>query len=78
VQGVVDLAAWLLDGESGPLMSEDEIDAKIKSGEREDVKLTHHIPVAWVYMTGWASADGVVHFRDDVYHLDDGGDLAEQ
>jgi len=78
VQGVVDLAAWLLDGDSGPLMSEDEINAKIKSGEREDVKLTHHIPVAWVYMTGWASADGVVHFRDDVYHLDEGGDLAEQ
>ncbi|MBM3655235.1 MAG: murein L,D-transpeptidase, partial [Alphaproteobacteria bacterium] len=46
VQGVVDLAAWLLDGDSGPLMSEDEINAKIKSGEREDVKLTHHIPVA--------------------------------
>lgn len=78
VQGVVDLAAWLLDGESGPLMSEDEINAKIKSGEREDVKLTHHVPVAWVYMTGWASADGVVHFRDDVYHLDEAGELAEQ
>ncbi|MGD9656423.1 MAG: murein L,D-transpeptidase [Methylocystis sp.] len=78
VQGVVDLAAWLLDGESGPLMSEDEINAKIKSGEREDVKLTRHVPVAWVYMTGWASADGVVHFRDDVYHLDEVGEIAEQ
>jgi murein L,D-transpeptidase YcbB/YkuD len=78
VQGVVDLAAWLLDGESGPLMSEDEIDAKIKSGEREDVKLTHRVPVAWVYMTGWASADGVVHFRDDVYHLDEVGEVAER
>ncbi|MFO1124573.1 MAG: L,D-transpeptidase family protein [Methylocystis sp.] len=78
VQGVVDLAAWLLDGASGPQMSEDEINEKIKSGAREEVRLTQHVPVAWVYMTGWASADGVVHFRDDVYHLDEAGDVAEQ
>jgi len=78
VQGVVDLAAWLLDGASGPQMSKDEINEKIKSGAREEVRLTQHVPVAWVYMTGWASADGVVHFRDDVYHLDEVGDVAEQ
>jgi murein L,D-transpeptidase YcbB/YkuD len=24
-------------------------------------------------MTGWASADGTVHFRDDVYRIDDEG-----
>ncbi|NUJ79565.1 L,D-transpeptidase family protein [Methylocystis sp. FS] len=78
VQGVVDLAAWLLDGESGPQMSKDEINAKIASGEREEVRLTQHVPVAWVYMTGWASADGLVHFRDDVYHLDEVSGVAEQ
>ncbi|MBI1981016.1 MAG: L,D-transpeptidase family protein [Methylocystis sp.] len=78
VQGVVDLAAWLLDGESGPQTSKDEINAKIASGAREEARLTQHVPVAWVYMTGWASADGVVHFRDDVYHLDDVGEIAEQ
>jgi len=77
VQGVVDLAAWLLDGASGPQMSKDEIDQKIASGEREEVRLTQHVPVAWVYMTGWASADGVVHFRDDVYHLDEASGIAE-
>ena len=78
VQGVVDLAAWLLDGESGSQMSKDEINKQIASGAREEVKLTQHVPVAWVYMTGWASADGVVHFRDDVYHLDEVGGIAEQ
>jgi hypothetical protein len=28
------------------------------------------VPVAWVYLTGYATADGTVHFRDDVYNLD--------
>lgn len=75
VQGVIDLASWILDGANGPQMSKDDINAKIASGEREEVKLAHAVPVVWVYMTGWASADGTVHFRDDVYHLDEvGGD----
>ncbi len=78
VQGVVDLAAWLLDGASGPMLSKEEISFRIASGEREEVKLARPVPVVWVYMTGWASADGTVHFRDDVYHLDEVGGLAEQ
>ncbi|RTL80305.1 MAG: murein L,D-transpeptidase [Hyphomicrobiales bacterium] len=78
VQGVVDLAAWLLDGASGPALTKEEIDAKIASGEREEVRLARPVPVVWVYMTGWASADGTVHFRDDVYHLDEVGGVAEQ
>jgi murein L,D-transpeptidase YcbB/YkuD len=78
VQGVVDLAAWLLDGANGPALSKLEIEAKIAVGEREEVKLARPVPVVWVYMTGWASADGRVHFRDDVYHLDEAGGVAEQ
>ncbi len=73
VQGVVDLAAWILDGSSGPSLLKEEIQLKIASGEREEVKLARPIPVIWVYMTGWASADGTVHFRDDVYQLDEVG-----
>jgi hypothetical protein len=26
--------------------------------------------VAWVFLTGYATPDGTVHFRDDVYGLD--------
>ena len=29
------------------------------------------MPVAWIYLTGWATRDGVIHFRDDVYGHDD-------
>lgn len=78
VQGVVDLAAWILDGASGPSLLKEEIELKIASGEREEVKLARPIPVIWVYMTGWASAEGTVHFRDDVYHLDEVGGAPEQ
>lgn len=78
VQGVVDLAAWILDGASGPQMSKEQIEAKIASGEREEVRLSRAVPVVWVYMTGWASSDGTVHFRDDVYRLDEVGGEAGQ
>ena len=35
-------------------------------GERMDIRLAHKVPVAWVYLTGWATGDGLIHFRDDV------------
>jgi murein L,D-transpeptidase YcbB/YkuD len=74
VQGVVDLAAWLLDGSRGSRLDRSQIDARIASGAPDEVRLAEPVPVVWVYMTGWASADGLVHFRDDVYRLDDVGD----
>ncbi|WP_244441331.1 MULTISPECIES: L,D-transpeptidase family protein [Methylosinus] len=73
VEGVYDLAAWLLQGASGsPSGQWDKaaILAKIAGGERQDVALPKPVPVVWVYMTGWASADGTVHFRNDVYGVD--------
>ncbi len=77
VQGVMDLAAWLLEGAGGH-WDKDTITRKIASGEREEVRLPQAAPVVWVYMTGWASADGTVHFRDDVYGVDEVGGQAEQ
>jgi L,D-transpeptidase YcbB len=73
VQGVYDLAAWLLresPAPNGGVWTGKLIQDRIASGAREDVKLTSPVPVIWVYMTGWASADGTVHFRDDVYNVD--------
>jgi len=31
------------------------------------------VPVAWIYLDAWASADGTVHYRPDVYGLDSTG-----
>ena len=64
-----DLAVWLLQDNEG--WSRREIDAGIATGKRIDIRLTRTMPVAWIYLTGWATADGVVHFRKDVYDHDD-------
>jgi murein L,D-transpeptidase YcbB/YkuD len=68
---------WLLQGTPNPdapggpgAWGIPEIEAAIAAGARRDVRLRREIPVAWVYLTGYATADGVVHFRDDVYGLD--------
>jgi murein L,D-transpeptidase YcbB/YkuD len=63
------LAAWLL--EDVPGWSRSEIDAAIASGKRTDIRLAHAVPVVWIYLTGWGTADGTAHFREDVYDLDD-------
>jgi L,D-transpeptidase YcbB len=85
VAGVRDLVAWLLDGTplaapASTLPSAElalsqnwtgaQVDAAIASSKRQDVKLAKPIPVAWVYLTGYATPDGTVHFRDDPYNLD--------
>jgi murein L,D-transpeptidase YcbB/YkuD len=69
VENPRDLAAWLL--EDNPGWGRREIDAAIARGQRTDVRLIHKIPVAWVYLTGWSTRDGLIHFRDDVYHHDE-------
>src|SRR3954452_1454295 len=68
VQGVLDLAAWIL--EEKPNWSRPEIDAEVATGKRTTVRLARPMPVAWIYLTGWASPDGTIHFRKDVYELD--------
>jgi len=40
------------------------------SGERLDVKLRKPVPLYFVYVTAWATQDGVVQFRRDVYQKD--------
>jgi murein L,D-transpeptidase YcbB/YkuD len=74
VKGVYDLASWLLQGTPDGYGRWDTraIEAGIATGQQRAIKLVKSVPVIWVYMTGWADADGVVHFRNDVYHEDTG------
>jgi murein L,D-transpeptidase YcbB/YkuD len=69
VADVRDLAAWLL--QDNPGWSRREIDAGIAGGKRIDIRLTHALPVAWIYLTGWADHDGTVQFREDIYRQDE-------
>ena len=73
VQGVYDFAAWLLEGTLNPENSPwdvSTIKSNIATQQRLDVKLQKAVPVAWIYLTGWANGDNVVQFRTDVYNLD--------
>ena len=68
IQNVRDLVSWILSDTSG--WSRLEIDEVIKSGERKDAKLKVPVPLHWIYVTAWSTADGVVQFRDDIYNRD--------
>jgi murein L,D-transpeptidase YcbB/YkuD len=68
VQNVRELVYWIL--ADSPGWSRAEIDEVIKSGERKDAKVAKPLPLYWVYVTAWATPDGVVQFRDDIYNRD--------
>jgi len=74
VQNVRELVNWLL--METPGWSRQEIDAVIKSGERKDAKVAKPVPLYWVYVTAWATPDGVTQFRDDIYNRDGLGTTA--
>ncbi|MCJ2136795.1 L,D-transpeptidase family protein [Methylobacterium sp. J-026] len=72
---VKELVGWLLQGADGPngpgtSWGPIEIETGIADGERRDIKLVKPVPVAFVYLTGYATPDGKAHFRDDIYTLD--------
>jgi len=74
VQNVRELVEWLL--RDTPGWSHQQIEETVKSGARIDAKLAKPVPVHWVYITAWATPDGVVQFRDDIYNKDGLGAVA--
>ncbi len=73
VQGVYDLASWLLQGTGGATggtWDKAAIESQIATGDHQEIKLSRPVSVTWVYLTGWANAEGAVQFRDDVYGID--------
>ncbi len=76
IQNVRELVGWLL--VETPNWGREEIDAVIKSGERKDARIAKPVPLYWVYVTAWATPDGVVQFRDDIYNRDGLGAVAAQ
>ncbi|MDI3471685.1 MAG: hypothetical protein OJF62_003748 [Pseudolabrys sp.] len=68
VQNIRELVAWLL--RDTPGWSMPAIDAVLASGDRKDARLKKPVPLHWVYVTAWATPDGVVQFREDIYNKD--------
>lgn len=74
VLGIEHLAAWLLAGEDG--WSNERVVKMKASGERLDVRLKRPVPLYFVYITAWATEDGVIQFRRDLYNRDGVGATA--
>lgn len=68
VQNVRDYIAWLL--KETPGWDRARIDEVIASGERINARIANPVPCYWVYITAWATPDGGVQFRDDIYNKD--------
>ena len=68
VQNVREYITWLL--KDTPGWGREQVEQAIESGKRVDATLTSPVPVYWTYITAWATPDGLVQFRDDIYKRD--------
>lgn len=74
VENIRNFVTWLLTPNGD--WTRQRIDATIASGERIDADLAMRAPIYMVYVTAWASADGLTQFRPDVYAWDAAGRMA--
>ena len=74
VHNIENLAAWLLAGQRG--WDAERIASMKTTGERLDLRLKKPVQLLFVYISAWATADGVVQFRRDIYEKDGIGDVA--
>ncbi len=74
VGNVKQLVTWILNGNKG--WNRSRVDLMQKNGERKDVRVKKPTPIYFAYVTAWATPDGIVHFRRDLYHMDGVGATA--
>ncbi|HEX6000165.1 MAG TPA: L,D-transpeptidase family protein [Hyphomicrobiaceae bacterium] len=67
VSGIEKLAAWIAADEG---WKPEQVHRMKETGERYDLRLKHPIPLYFAYITAWATRDGAVHFRRDIYNKD--------
>lgn len=75
VQNVREYVFWIL--KNSPEWPQDRIIDAMTNGERIDAPVADPVPLYFQYVTAWATPDGVVQFRDDIYQRD-GLDVAFQ
>lgn len=74
VENIEGLLAWLL--EANEDWSKSRIKGLKRSGETTTARLKSPVRLRMVYITAWATEDGVVQFRRDIYRRDGVGRLA--
>jgi murein L,D-transpeptidase YcbB/YkuD len=74
VADIEQLTAWILQDQGG--WSIERVAGMKASGERMDVSLKKPMPLYFAYVTAWATEDGVVQFRRDLYEKDGVGAIA--
>jgi L,D-transpeptidase YcbB len=67
VHGIEQLATWVLADQG---WKGEHIKQMKETGERRDVRLKKPMPLYFTYVTAWATPDGVVQFRRDLYQKD--------
>jgi murein L,D-transpeptidase YcbB/YkuD len=67
ISGIDRLAAWVAADQGWTL--EDVREMK-ETRERRDVQLKQPVPLYFAYVTAWATPDGAIHFRRDIYNKD--------
>jgi murein L,D-transpeptidase YcbB/YkuD len=74
VQNIEELAAWLLKDKKG--WSLDQVKQIKESGRTGTARMKRGVPLYFAYVTAWATEDGTVHFRPDLYQKDGVGEVA--
>lgn len=74
VQNIEELATWLLAGQGG--WNAEHVERVKAGGETKTVRLRKPVPLYFAYVTAWATQDGVIQFRPDVYLKDGVGEIA--
>ncbi|HLC08066.1 MAG TPA: L,D-transpeptidase family protein [Methyloceanibacter sp.] len=73
VHNVEGLSAWILTGTGWDLQRIAQVK---QTGEQIDVKVAKPLPVYFTYISAWATPDGTVNFRPDIYGHDAGSETA--
>ena len=74
VQTVFDLAEWLLRSDGHPAAG--QLLQILDRGDRAALRLKTPVDVHFAYLSAWASNDGEVHFRPDIYRQDEPSPVA--
>ncbi len=67
VRNIEKLATWILKPQG---WSQSQVEKMRETGKTKNVRVKKPVPLYFTYITAWATADGLIHFRRDLYRKD--------